>query len=380
MNALINKQSFVGLQDCTWFYNGAETPPHQGCLDAVAEYFNYRGKGPHGRDHNAEIEQACKVNLARLLNGKPSNIALLSNSSEVISMIAQSLDFDAGDNIVINDLEFPSGVLPWVLLKQKGLEVRVVKHRNWKITVEDIMAQVDERTRLVMTSHVSYLSGAKLDYRSLYAQLKKTKTLLLLDATQSLGAVSVDMNEADFVVCSSYKWLLSIHGMGILGVNPARTAEFQSRSVGWRSVRDMFGSDRFESFKFHEDARRFELGYPSFATLYATRFSTGLLLEHGSDRIENHILTLGSKVINWLLKSGYEVMTPEDPDQRAGNISVVVEEGESIARYLSKQNIYVWGGDGRFRISIHVFNDEEDINKLFKALESYKNDRETAMK
>lgn len=380
MNALINKQSFVGLQDQTWLYNGAEVPPHQGCLDAVADYFNYRSKGPHGRDHNAEIEQACKVNLARLLNGKPSDIALLSNSSEVISMIAQSLDFNDGDNIVINDLEFPSGVLPWVLLKQKGLEVRVVNHRQWSITVEDIMAQVDERTRLVMTSHVSYLSGARLDYRSLYAQLKKTKALLLLDVTQSLGAVSVDMSESDFVVCSSYKWLLSIHGMGILAVNPTRTAAFQPRSVGWRSVHDMFGSDRFESLKFHEDARRFELGYPSYATVYATRFSTGLLLEHGIDQIEQHILTLGSKVIDRLLECGYEVMTPEDPDKRAGNISVVAKEGESIARYLSEHNIYVWGGDGRFRISIHLFNDEEDINKLFNGLESFKNDRETAMK
>ncbi|BBI33903.1 aminotransferase class V-fold PLP-dependent enzyme [Cohnella abietis] len=380
MHALINKQSFVGLQECTWLYNGAEVPPHQGCLDAVADYFNYRSKGPLGRDHNAEIEQACKVNLARMLNGNPSDIALLSNSSEAISMIAQSLDFDEGDNIVINDLEFPSGVLPWVMLKQKGLEVRVVNHRKWRVEVNDIMEQVDERTRLVMTSHVSYLSGARLDYRSLYAQLKETKALLLLDVTQSLGAVPVDMNEADFVVCSSYKWLLSIHGMGILGVNPTRLAEFQSRSVGWRSVRDMFGSDRFESFNFHEDARRFELGYPSYATVYATRFSTGLLLEQGIDRIEQHILTLGSKVIDRLLDNGYEVMTPEDPGQRAGNISVIADEGESIARYLSEHKVYVWGGDGRFRISIHLFNDDADIDNLFNALELFKNNRETAKK
>jgi len=380
MDALINKQSFVGLQDQTWFYNGAEVPPHQGCLDAVADYFHHRSKGPHGRDHNAEIEQACKVNLANLLNGNPSDIALLSNSSEVISMLAQSLDFNAGDNIVINDLEFPSGVLPWVLLKQKGLEVRVVNHRQWKVTIEDIMAQVDERTRLVLTSHVSYLSGARLDYRSLYAQLKQTEALLVLDVTQSLGVVPVDMSEADFVVCSSYKWLLSIHGMGILGVNPARTAAFQPRSVGWRSVQDMFGSERFKSVKFHEDARRFELGYPSYATVYATHFSTGLLLEHGIAQIEQHILTLGTKVINRLRAFGYEVMTPEDPSQRAGNISVVADEGESIARYLSEHHIYVWGGDGRFRISIHLFNDEEDINKLFHGLESFNNGRETALK
>ncbi|MCD9022463.1 aminotransferase class V-fold PLP-dependent enzyme [Cohnella silvisoli] len=372
MDALVNKQSFIGLPDCTWLYSGAEVPPHQGCLDAVAEYFNYRAKGPKGRIRNAEVEQSCKVNIASLLNGKPSDIALLSNSSEVISMIAHSLDFKEGDNVVINDLEFPSGVLPWVLLRKMGLEVRVVHHTNWQVTVEDIMAQVDDRTRLVMTSHVSYLTGARLDYRSLYALLKHTGTLLFLDATQSLGAIPVDMNDSDFVVCSSYKWLLSTHGMGILAINPARTADFQPRAVGWRSVTDMFGPDRFESFAFHEDARRFELGFPSYPTVYAANFSTGLLLEQGIDRIEQHILKLGGMVIERLLDRGYEVMTPVEPGRRAGNISVVSEHGEAIANHLSEHNIYVWGGDGRFRISVHLFNDEEDINNLFRELGTYK--------
>lgn len=372
MKAIIDKNRFIGLEDCTWLYSGAEAPPHNGCLEAVTDYFNSRSKGPLGRSRNAEIELACKMNLASLLKGKPSDIALLSNSSEAISVIAHSFDFQEGDNIVINDLEFPSGVLPWVLLKQKGLEVRVVRHTNWRITVDDIMALVDERTRVVLTSHVSYLTGARFDYRALYARLQHTRTLLFLDATQSLGAIPVDMNDADFVVCSSYKWLLSTHGMGVLAVNPSRVADFKPRAVGWRSVSDMFGPNRFESFTFHEDARRFELGYPSYPTVYAANFSTGLLLEHGIDRIEKHILELGGKVIDRLLACGYEVMTPTEPDQRAGNISVVSEDGEAIANHLCEHNVYVWGGDGRFRVSVHLFNDEEDIDKLFHALASYK--------
>lgn len=372
MKALLNKEDFIGLEDCAWFFSGAETPPHQGCVDAVNDYFLFRGKGQHGRDKNAEIEQACKTNLAKLLNGKSSDIALLSNSSEIISLIAHSLDFQPGDNVVINDLEFPSGVLPWVLLKEKGLEVRVVHHTNWIVTAEDILKQVDERTKLVMTSHVSYMTGARLDYHSLYQSLKRTRTLLLLDATQSLGAVPVDMNDADFVVCSSYKWLLSPHGMGILAVNPARTTDFRPRAVGWRSVTDMFGPDRFEKVTFHADARRFEGGYPSYPTVYAMNFSTGLLLGRGSDRIEEHILTLGGEVIARLQALGYQVMTPSDPGKRAGNISVVSDDGEAVAKHLCDHGVYTWGGDGRFRISVHLFNDDADLDKLFQALASYR--------
>ncbi|MBP1988755.1 aminotransferase class V-fold PLP-dependent enzyme [Paenibacillus eucommiae] len=371
MESLVNKQSFIGLDTCTWLYSGAEVPVHQGCMDAVNEYLQYRGKGPGGRAHNAEIEQLCKQNLAQLLQGNPENIALLSNSSEIISMIAQSLDFEEGDNVILNTIEFPSGVLPWLLLKSKGVEVRVVDHKDWKISVEDIMDQVDERTRLVITSHVSYHTGARLDYKKLYAELKKTQALLLLDITQSLGAVQVDMNHADFVVCSSYKWLLSLHGVGVLGVNPARVQAFNPKSVGWRSVADMFGPDRFKTVTFQDDARRFELGFPSYPTIYAMQYSTGLLLREGPERIEQHILSLGGMLIEQLSELGYEIMTPKEPDKRAGNICVVAERGEEIADELHKQQIYVWGGDGRFRASIHLFNDSKDIETLIQALRSF---------
>ncbi|BBH19735.1 cysteine desulfurase [Paenibacillus baekrokdamisoli] len=364
MNPLIEKTAFIGLMDHTWFYSGAESPPHQGCMDAVNEYMMARTLGPDGRERNTQVEQTCKSNIAQLLKGKPADIAFLSNSSEAISMIAQSLVLEKGDNIVINTLEFPSGILPWLLLKDKGVEVRIVNHANWEISVEDIMNQVDSHTKLVMTSHVSYLSGARLDYKALYAQLKTTEALLLLDITQSLGAVAVDMNHADFVVCSSYKWLLSIHGLSILGINPARAARFNSRSIGWRSVTDMFGPNRFEAFDFHADARRFELGFPSYPTIYATNFSTSLLLEIGESRIESHILELGRYLIDQLTELGYEIMTPSDPERRAGNICIVAKHGDKIAENLRKQRVYIWGGDGRFRVSLHVFNDKEDIDKL----------------
>lgn len=371
MNSLVDKNDFIGLQHCTWLYSGAEVPPHQGCEDAVRQYFSYRGLGPDGRTRNAEIELACKQNLARLLNGRACDIALMTSSSEAISTIAQALEFEEGDNIVINDLEFPSGVLPWLRMKKLGLQVRLVRHTNWRVSADDILAQVDERTKLVMTSQVSYLSGARLDYKRLYAGLKKTSALLLLDATQALGAIPVDMNDADFVVCSSYKWLLSTHGLGVLAINPARTAGLIPHAVGWKSVSDMFGPDRFDRFSFYEDARKFELAFPAYPTVYATHYSTGLLLELGVERIASHILSLSGNLIARLKEEGCEVMTPSEPELRAGNISIVAENGEELAEYLRERQIYVWGGDGRMRMSVHLFNDEDDIDRLLLGLKQF---------
>jgi len=368
MNSLLNKQLFYGLNNSTWFYNGAETPPLKGTVDALNAYMTHRRDGPGGREANSIVEASCKMNLARLLSSKPEQISLLSNSSEIISMIANSIDFRPGDNVIVNNLEFPSGVLPWLLLQEKGVEVRFVAHSDWQITPEDIMERVDSRTRLVMTSHVSYLSGACLDYKKLYKHLKATDALLLLDATQSLGAVAVDLNDTDFLVSSSYKWLLGIHGLGILGVNPQRLSAFMPRSTGWRSLVDMFSPVRLETYEFHADAKRFETGYPSYPTVYALDYSTKLLLDTGIDNIEDHILRMGEELMARLKNAGYEIMTPLEPHLRAGNICVMSDQGAEIADRLKEDRIYIWGGDGRFRMSIHAFNNGADVDRLMEYL------------
>lgn len=367
MRALIDKSEFVGLENTTWLYSGAETPTHRGSMAAGEDYMRSRSLGPIGRDRNTSVENNCKALLAQMMNGRPEDIAFMSNSSEVISMIASSMGWQAGDNLILHTLEFPSGVLPWLKLKEKGIEIRIVEDTNGEVGVDDILRVTDERTRLVMTSHVSYLTGARLDYRSLYRKLKETRTLLLLDVTQSLGVVPVQMYEADFVVCSSYKWLLSTHGAAVFGINRERISLVPAY-VGWRSVKDMFGPNRFQAFELQDDARRFELGYPSYPTLYSMNFTVQLLLNIGIANIERHVLELGSYLIRGLKELGLEVMTPVQPEKRAGNISVRHEAGEQIAEGLLKEQIYIWGGDGRFRISLHLFNDKDDVDRLLNKL------------
>lgn len=370
MKALMDKELFIGLDGCTWLYSGAETPPLRGQARAVESYLSSRGEGPGGREKNSDVERACKENVAALTNGEAENVAFLSNASEVISTIARSLELGEGDNVVINTLEFPSGVLPWLALRRDGVEVRVVPHKGWEVRHEDVMDRVDENTRLVMTSHVSFLSGARMNYEALYRQLEETNALLLLDVTQSLGVIPVDVTRTDFLVSSSYKWLLAPHGVGILVINPARIGDLPPKTIGWRSVEGVFNPTRFEEFTLWADARRFELGFPSYPTLYALEHSTGLLLGMGIGRIQEHVLSLGGVLIDKLRGSGREVMAPSDPDRRAGNISIVCPRGEDVAESLRRRNIYVWGGDNRLRASVHAFNDGQDVDDFVEALET----------
>lgn len=363
------KQDFFGLEDQTWLFTGAESPLHHGVRAAVDEYLDHRTLGPKGREFNARLEASCRERFARLMGGETKDIALLSNASEAIASVLAALRLQPGDNIVLNTLEFPSAVLAGLALKESGVEIRLVEHRNWQVDEQELLSHVDAKTRILITSHVSYLSGARMDYKSLYAHLKNTSTLFLLDVTQSLGVVPVDMKHADFTVCSSYKWLLGMHGLGILGVNPERTSDLASFTTGWRSVEDLFSPRRFEAIERYHDARRFEIGFPAFNTVAALNFSTGLLLDTGIERIEEHVLALGGKLLQALKDRGWSVMTPEAPSQRAGNIAVVCENGEQVSQQLLEKKVLTWGGDGRLRFSIHGFNDESDIERALSVLD-----------
>lgn len=368
MQSLIGKDAFIGLDRCTWLYSGAETPACKVGLDAMIAYMHNRSLGPEGRARHSETEKRLREHVAALVNGTPEQIALLSNSSDVIVRVLDALALRPGDNVVIHDLEFPSGVLPALSLKERGIEVRIVPHRGWRVTADDLLERVDAATKLVLTSHVSYVNGSRLDYQSLYGRLKQTGTLLFLDATQSLGALAVDLRHTDFLVCSSYKWLLSVHGLGILGINPARTSGLIPSTAGWRSVQNLFSPDRFETVSFREDASKFELGYPSYPSIYAMEASARLILETGVAKIEKHILQLSGQAIEGFRSLGYEVMTPEAERERSGNVSAVCPEGERVAAELQKRNVYVWGGDGRIRASVHAFNDSSDIGTLMSRL------------
>ncbi len=371
MAAPLKKKDFIGLASVNWLYSGAETPSLKSSAQAVQEYFESRSTGPLGRSNNAEKEASLKSNLSQMLNLEENNIAIGSNTSELMFSIVLSLNWQPGDNVVIHTLEFPSGVLPIIQLKERGVEVRVVQHQNWQITPAQILDRVDSRTRLVISSWVSYLSGARLEYQKIYKSLGNSHTLFMVDVTQALGAFNFDGKFADFTVCSSYKWLLGPHGAGILGINPAKTESILPKVVGWRGISDMFAPTRFEKYTCHKDARRFETGYPSYPAIWALEASTRYLLEAGVENCSDHILKMGGYLIHHLQGLGYQVMTPADPQLRAGNISIVCPNGEKVAEALAAEKIYIWGGDNRIRASIHAFVDQEDIDSFLSALQRY---------
>lgn len=366
--ALLPRSEFVELDDKTHLYTAAEGPLPKRSAAALTDYVLEKSAAEAGRSHHAEITHQCRSKVADLLNADASDIAFMSSASDAINAVCGLIDFQPGDNVVINDLEFPSVALPWLRLKARGIEVRVVRHKNWEIRPDQLLETIDDHTRLVALSHVSYVNGLRHDVERIGSALRGTNTLFLLDVTQSLGVLPVAATAADFVVSSTYKWLLGTHGLGILYWNRHRVPDVQPQAIGWYSVTDTFSPHRYESYRLRDDAGRFESGYLNFPAIYVLNESLDLLCRLGIDRAAAHSHGLGDLLIEGLRGLNLEVTTPFDRTRRGASVTFVHPEAAAIGTDLADEGVHVWAGDGRVRASAHVFNDERDVHRYLEVL------------
>lgn len=357
-----------GPADIRYFYTGAEGPALKSHDAAILRYLDDKSLGETGRAH-AEVElDRCRTMTAQLLGGAADRVAVMGNSSDALHRLVSSIEYRPGDNVVTTDLEFPSGVLSLLALRERGVEVRIIAHDDWMVEPKLLRRHVDARTRVVIASHVSYLSGTKIDAPAFRDIAHEVGAAFILDATQSLGVIQVRESDADAIVVSTYKWLLGPHGMGLMYVT-----DFDrfpgTDGAGWRSVRNLFGSDRFERIDLFPGARRFELGYPSFPSAYLLADSLALITSVAVADLEKYTLDLSDALIGELTAAGFGLLTPTDRARHGTNVSAKVEgDATAAADRLLKAGIRAWGGDGRVRFSVHGFLTADDIEAAASGL------------
>jgi len=368
---LIERNEFVGLENITHLATGGESPPLRSHQDAVARFFADKALGEVARERLEQTYGRCKEKAAQLLSVTSDEIAFLSSASEGINLVAHAMDWQPGDNVVVVDVEFPSDVLPWTRFADQGVEVRVVRHEDWRVELNKIEEMIDERTRVVAISHVSYFTGQRLDLSALSIMVRRSNALLLVDATHSAGAVKVDARYADILVSSCYKWLLGVHGAAVFYWNRERLPDLQPPFLGWNSSLTISDWENPTEYTLRPDADRFVPGNPSFISLYVLENALDLLLELGMDIIEEYTLMLSEQIWIGLNAQGWEVMTPRYAECRAGNICFVAPDIEAVTSGLAQHNILIWGSYGgvsRVRVSTHLHNYQGDVARFLAAM------------
>ncbi len=365
-----NKEKFPLTRECTYLNTAAEGLLSTDCQEALAAYVRDKSRGSLGRPALYAKERDTVALTAKLLGTSPDSVAFLANATEGVNLLVNSLEWREGDEVLITDLEFPSNVLPWLRLKDRGVTVRVLRSEAGVLRLEDFTAQLSPATKVVSVSLVSYKSGTRLPFvGQLAGEAHRAGAILCLDATQAMGRVPVPLEGVDYMVASSYKWLFTPHGLGITYCAPGLLERIQPATAGWYGVPNIFTPDRFERFEYKLGAARLCSGMPNFPSIFALNASLRYLLDIGVDRLDEALRPIVGRMRDGLADLGLELLTPADPAFQAGIVAFAHPDATGIGPALAEHNIVVWANDGRVRAAIHLYNEPAEVDRYLTTLE-----------
>jgi selenocysteine lyase/cysteine desulfurase len=319
------------------------------------------------------IEQQLRERLALLIRAYPADIALLKNTSEALSFVAQGFPWQDGDNVVISDEEFPSNRIVWESLAHRGVKVKQVGLRNVADPESALIDAMDSSTRLLSISSVQYASGLKLDLARLGQICRRKNVAFCVDAIQSLGAQAIDVDAAqiDFLMADGHKWMLGPEGVALFYCRPAWRDRLTLTEYGWHMVEEMGDYDRRDWRPAHS-ARRFECGSPNMLGMFALNASLELLLEMGLEKIEQHVLERTRFLLSGLARrQRVTLLTLQDAGRHAGIATFTVPGADMTELHsrLTKQRIVCAPRGGGIRLSPHFYIPLEQLEEALKSLD-----------
>ena len=367
---LLSPDEFIGLEGITHLCTGGEGPWLKAQETVYANFARFKSGGDAGRREIFARGEACRQKMGRLWEVPAARISFMPTAAEGMNWLARGLDWRAGDNVVTTNLEFPSVAYAWKDLRPRGVEVRMVPHSDWVVAEEDLLDAVDERTRVLALSQVSFYTGQCLDLERLAADAQERGVLLAVDATHASGVVQVPAALTDLCVSSSYKWMLATHGVAPCYLSPRAEAQTAATSFGWRNlaVWPAQRAERHPEVETRPMPEKLEAGNPAMVVVMFLERALDVLLEIGIERIEKHARDLSAQVGAGLEAQGFTVISPSTPRARSGNTCFLADDAREVQQRLAQQNVLVWGEYGRVRVSGHLFNDSEDVERLLQAL------------
>ena len=367
------RAQFPVIKRYTYLNHAAVGPLPQRVLDEVSRINQDKGYsgGLHWMDWEEEAEETRKI-IARFINADPEEIAFAQNTSAGLSIIANGINWEKTDNIVINDLEFPSNIFPWqIQAKRHGLVTKTVQQRNEELAIEDFEEKIDRHTKIVAVSHIQFSNGFKVDLQRLSKLAHENGGYVVTDAVQSLGQMPIDVKklDVDFLATSGYKWLLSPIATGFLYIKKELIDEIEPSIVGYRTDEN-YHEYSYRTIRPALTARRFEHGQINFPGIAGMRAAIELLDSFGIYNIEKRIRKLVDHLIADISElRGLKVLSSMKPEHRNGIIKVGgLDNPDDVVKKLKEENIVISSRAGGLRISPHFYNTEKEIEQLLDVL------------
>jgi len=377
----------------TYFNCAAQHPLGAHTVRGFQRYIDFLHNGPgEGREDFWQTGyRDMKPMFARLINAKPEEIAFCAGTTVGENLIVNGMDLRGG-NVVTNDLHYTASLANYLARRDKfGLDLRIVKHRDWRIDIADMEKAVDKNTKLISVSFVSSVNGHVEDLKKLSDLAHSHGAYLFADIIQGCGATPIDVQAmgVDFAACGMYKWLQGEHGFGFLYVKQdlqgtaVKGTEFTGHPdlnyQPWTTSPDP-AKPEFISHS-NEGASQFECSTPAVINYAGQHESFRFMEELGMDNIRAHARELTARLEKELPAVGFTAITPAgaesgiraflhpDTEQVRAKIEAANKEGRAkISITGSNSALTVGRGGNQVRFSVSVYNNHADVDKVLEVL------------
>jgi selenocysteine lyase/cysteine desulfurase len=270
------------------------------------------------------VEQT-RAKVARFLGASVDEIAFTKNTSESMNIAANALPLRAGDNVLMIHGDHPNNAYAFLNLQKKGVEVNFLPMTE-VVNAESFLPHIDEKTRAISMSHVTFHAGHRFDIESIGALCAEKNLYFIVDVMQAIGVVPIDVKtiRAAFVGSGSHKGLLVPQGLGLLYWDKA-LQELEPTYLAAASLAEIPADliARSEGLTPAPTARRFELGNFNLPAIHALGASLDMIEQIGVQNIQNHCFDLGDHLIAQLDDLGVRLVGPRDRRHRAPHIYVI---------------------------------------------------------
>lgn len=345
------------------------------CEAAVAWQRDLAENGTLGFDEAAEQHVFSGVHeaFARLIGATARDIAVGSSFTELVASLAWAMMPARPENIVGVDVVFPSTIYPWLrVANTTGCEIRLLRTNDYYADENELAGLIDDNTAVVAISHVEFGSGQRYDLQRLAEVAHSHGALLAVDATQSAGAIPIDVSHdgVDILVAAGYKWLCGPFGAAVMYVAPHLQTRFEPGLAGFRSHTDMWDL-RADRIQYRDDAGRFEFGTMAYGCALGLAEAIKFILSLGVDAVCAHDFKLRTRLAEGLKQRGAQLLSPVEDTECSPIVSARFAGFSSrrLVDSLRQQDVIVSPRADFVRFSPHLYNSSDDIDHALEVLD-----------
>ena len=388
----MNREDFDILKtNVIYFDNGATTLKPKVVLDSIVSYYTKYTANAHRGDYNNSLivdrlYEETRSKVAKFINAfRSDEIVFTKGTTESLNIIVFGFMkhvLTKKDEVILSKAEHASNVLPWLeLQKEIGFKIKYVPlDKDLKLTLDNLKSVVTKNTKVISIAHITNTVGDIRPIKEIGKFAKENNIYFVVDGAQSIPHLKTDVNDLniDFLAFSGHK-IFGPSGTGVLYGKLDLLNKLKPFVFGGGSVKD----STYANYIIEDVPQRFEAGLQDYAGIIGLGEAIKYFQEIGIDNIENHIENLNKMITLEFQKLGIDILGDNDFRKRKGIISfnIKVIHSKEIAEILNQNNIFIRAGmhcvhswfnsnkiDGSARISLSIYNTEEDCRKVIEEM------------